>query len=129
MWNICSQFSSEFGENLQSMRNLHLDPVFRILEHLCQLGLSGAGLRTVHVLPLGTERQGHQNALVPLISSAFYCTFTAIHYLISPCTRRVQAELGPPVVDEVELGVVTPANELPLPLGVSVPGAETLNFF
>ena len=47
------------------MGKLHLDPVFRILEHLGELGLSGAGLRTVHVLPLGTERQGHQNALIP----------------------------------------------------------------
>ena len=62
------------------MRNLHLDPVFRSLEHLCQLGLSGPGLRTVHVLPLGTERQGHQNTLIPTTElSVTLNIFTTMH--------------------------------------------------
>ena len=40
----------------------------------------------------------------------------------------MQPELGTPVVDEVELGVVTSSNELPLPLCISVPVMkESLN--
>ena len=54
----------------------------------------------MHVLPLGHGRKGHQDGLVP-----------------GP--RRVEAELGAAVVDEVELGVVASADQLPLALSVT----------
>ena len=54
----------------------------------------------MHVLPLGHGRKGHQDRLVP-----------------GP--RRVEAELGAAVVDEVELGVVASTDQLPLALSVT----------
>ena len=54
----------------------------------------------MHVLPLSHGRKGHQDRLVP-----------------GP--RRVKAELGAAVVDEVELGVVASTDQLPLALSVT----------
>ena len=41
-----------------------LGPVSWRLENFCEYGLPGAGLRDVHVLPGGVQRQGHQEGLV-----------------------------------------------------------------
>lgn len=42
-----------------------LNPLFRVLEHLCELGLPGALRRLLHVLPARVQGQRHQDALVP----------------------------------------------------------------
>jgi len=78
---------------------MSLDPFFRVLEDFRQLGLARSRHRGVHVLPFGKAWQRHQDRLVP-----------------GP--RRVEAELGATVVDQVELGVVASTNQLPLSFGV-----------